>query len=1748
MLKRSLLAFALICHCGYAEEPNPFPVASSLANISALPSALVNNNVCAITGEFVDTQTDVALAGPEPLILQRSYSSARNPYGDKLLDQWSFNHPRIAISDHTLEKQFKVVADESFGSALLYEGKKAESVKLQKPKGLTNCLSEEISGRTNLKNQRISIYLDKKKIPETLEVVTPAGDVRRFKYEKRLDKEYKLLRYQMDSELKASGHLLSYGNNRIEAKDLNDNIYSWVEFKYSKNEIEVVTSQRKAIKYHFHKHKHDKEEKYYLTQVVRVDQPNETYVYTHKNDRNYMAVSRKTTGDRFLDIQYYKKGNNEGVNLEEKSPHIDKVKALLAPVGIDQTPIVTHRFIYEKEATHVYDAYNQRTTFKYDTSQRLLSEEKYLGTTLFSRTGYVWGSHQDEDNLIGSYQQDGNGTIHLAQFFNYDAAGNILQHKLYGNLTGNGSSVQLGTDNKPLENGCESYSRHFIYSQDRFHLLLVEIDQEGKSIYYAYQPNTDRVEAKYMVYQDKIRLRQFFEYNAQGVVVCSILDDGSVVDNKNDLTGVTERRITRITPSITPPVGVPEQIAEFYLDLKTGQEVLLKRQIATFNIDGKMKQQDHYDALGAFRYSLFWEYDFHGNVIKETNALDQTVVREYDENDNLTLEKHPSGDITKYTYDCSNRLIKMTELFADGIQFETIHSYNYLNQRTQTVDPFGNIIKFEYDILGRLIRTIGPTLSNDLPVINKENDIFGNVISLTDARGNTTHTTYTARGQPVILTYPDGTTERNEYNLNGSLHRKVEKNGTYTLFTYDYLGRTTLEELYSAEGMFLSQKSSVYNAFHLLSEIDPQGIATTYQYDGAGRLIAKETAGRQTRIEYDSLGRQHKEILGGIAKVKEYDLLNRVIEERTEGENLHLHTQYAYDIRGNRTHEIRYTQAGKSVTETQYNAQKHPIKLVDPLGNVTRIDYDYRSFQTTTTDPLGNVTILTHSPIGKLLSTIRKDRMGMILAHEEHAYDLAGNRIKSMQKAIAGGEQRNQVTTLWEYNSVNQLTRQIEAAGKTEQKITSYQYNDFGQKAITVKPDGVQLMQEHDAQGRLSKHWASDGSFCYQYAYDRGDHVTEARSDDHITKRSYDAFGAILSETLGNSHSLTYAYDSSGRLIQLTLPDASTVNYTHDAFLKSIERNGQTYRYHEYDLSGLLLKSQFGPLQVQTQYDLARRLTQIKTPQFSQTISYDAVGNIKKLNTQGLNTDYNYDALYQLSSETGHTYRFDSLHNRIEKDGNAYSVNALNQLTQQSNCHYRYDANGNLIEKLVEGHSVQYRYDALDRLIEVIDGSTTRFTYDAFNRRICKKTSNKTEDYLYQEQNEIGAVVNGDIVQLRILGTGRGAEIGAAVALELSHQTYIPIHDVQGSVACLLDASGNLVERYRYTAFGEEEIFDSSGNMIEASINPWRFVSKRHDDETGLIAFGRRYYAADIGRWITPDPIGYEDGPNLYAYVKNNPLTLFDLYGLEAVSAYEFRYSANKYENQYSYFPRHRYRPIKHYATFTNQRQAGARPPVIHCHWYENVLPGGHSKIWNYGELKSRDIGIGTVNGVGNGFRSYDDNNRPIADFAMGHRIDAVHNQTKWLFDPLECLMGLGYIATRPVHHLHTIWTNFFAQASPDAKYLVICHSQGAIHVRNALLSYPEHLRNRILVLAIAPAAYIDPKTCGQVWHYRAELSRDPIPYIDWAGAKRAEGTIITLKSHPSANWFDHAWLSPTYRKVISQRIENYINSNGALF
>ena len=127
------------------------------------------------------------------------------------------------------------------------------------------------------------------------------------------------------------------------------------------------------------------------------------------------------------------------------------------------------------------------------------------------------------------------------------------------------------------------------------------------------------------------------------------------------------------------------------------------------------------------------------------------------------------------------------------------------------------------------------------------------------------------------------------------------------------------------------------------------------------------------------------------------------------------------------------------------------------------------------------------------------------------------------------------------------------------------------------------------------------------------------------------------------------------------------------------------------------------------------------------------------------------------------------------------------------------------------------------------------YTYDAFNRRISKISPGKEELFLYQGADEIGLFEKGKLLQLKIGANGGSSSMQA---LELNGELYYPLKDLFGNVNILLNDKGEVVETYRYTAFGEEEIISPSGNLLTASAvgNPWRYSGKRADPDTGLVS------------------------------------------------------------------------------------------------------------------------------------------------------------------------------------------------------------------------------------------------------------------------------------------------------------------------
>ena len=187
-----------------------------------------------------------------------------------------------------------------------------------------------------------------------------------------------------------------------------------------------------------------------------------------------------------------------------------------------------------------------------------------------------------------------------------------------------------------------------------------------------------------------------------------------------------------------------------------------------------------------------------------------------------------------------------------------------------------------------------------------------------------------------------------------------------------------------------------------------------------------------------------------------------------------------------------------------------------------------------------------------------------------------------------------------------------------------------------------------------------------------------------------------------------------------------------------------------------------------------------------------------------------------------------------------------------------------------------------------------------------------------------------------------------------------------------------------------------------------------------------------------------------------------------------------------------------------------------------------------------------------------------LQSYADDMSIHWTHNQTHGpITDVLE-IAGFNYLGYSPNTSKLLIeeWSEFHERnkTKPQAKYLHFCHSQGAIHTKNALANCPAEIRDRVIVVAIAPAAIITNDLCYRSFNYASK--KDPIPYAEAAHAgafntnefrdsdrykqaieERAE--LIILEPHPEASGPDHNFDSKTYEKPIENQIKSYLLRKG---
>lgn len=1681
----------------------------------------ISPKVNPITGEYCEEELDLVVAGSQSLSIRRFYNSS-SPY-DPRYATWRYNPESFLVANLEWGGQelFAAVGDiDGSVCSLKPSSTQAYTFDFQIPKSFAISHSDGASHPVNTKINywRKGDPKDKHRFQYIGTITDGSGRVRTFASPMHRWTHYvhytekkgswltggseKIWRVHANTwtpyhipvleEKLPNGNILCYGYTQWKEEKQNfplpqllssitaynsdkTEVLGYIHFHYPRakyNEVAGIQVTGSDGRSSFMQHQQIGKSPIKLASAQRVGRPLTSYA-SHNTVLNTVA---KPDG-RVITTEY----NSEG-----------KVSGQYAPVGPTGEMSPIGKYEYHDKLTIFHDAENNKIHYRYDDNKKLTAIETFQNNTLYRIDRFTW---DPSGNLTRKTIEDSLGNpLHITEY-QYDKNQNPILERV-------GDEKEWRTIKRT-------------YSDDGLNLKLTETEREDKLICYTYVPNTNLLASEFIYENNALKKRTFHFYNNCAICIKTIIDDG-VTDDPGSLQDVTYRTVTYITPKKTLPCfGLPETVEEKTID-SSGNEILLHKTIFTYTPFGKILQEEHFDANNTHHHTTYNTYDSQERLISTTDPLGNKTEFGYDTNHNLTSITGPKpSQYKEITYDKANRPTRITDWQTDGTLLILEKKYDKLGHLIEEIDACKNSTLFKYDAMGRVISIHHP----DGSIEQKEYNVLGQLIKETDPLGYITEKNYNVYGGVTSIHHPDGSQEHFTYNSTGTLKSHTDKNDCTIFYTYDIFDHP-IESTYTFDNKILKKNQATCTPFCKLNYTDSEGNITHYTYDFSGRKTSETTDTKKTQFIYDPSGLLEQTNCEYFQQIEHHDKAGHLISKTLLSDTLQFQENYTYDEASNLTHRI--TSHGDF--ETHYNTLGKPLLETNPIGHQTEHAYQFTDqYLEITTDANQIQTTRIHDNRGREIACIKTNPQGEVLAKHESRYDHNGNLTSLTQYVFNGPDLIKTITHRWEYGPMGRLERFIEAG----EKQTRHLYDEKGRLKTTIKPSGIQFHHEYDPLGRLSRYFSSD--FDYHYTYDRNDRILSVYDtiSKSTTTRTYSPLGNIKQETLATGLTCINTFDNQGRRTKLILPDTSEIHYTyHGAYLHHVTRQENTFTYQTRDLEGCPLKlelpSKLGSITI-TRDGLSRIATfgsPFYTSCFAQD-AYDPVGNLLHYQYEDplgiIKCSYAYDQLNQLISEDEHTYLFDSIHNRLEKDKAPHSVNNLCQIIHDGATHYAYDLDGNLI---FDG-LWSYTYDTQDRLIALENGKTrVEYTYDPFHRRLSKAVftngkRNHRERYLWDQDNEIGAIdESGKITQLRVLGEGFGAEIGAAILYELNNKSYIPIHDHNGNVAVLIDIKTQKpAETCRYTAFGEE--------LTPHSISPWRFSSKRIEKESGLIFFGRRYYLPTLGRWITQDPQGFDDGPNLYAYLSNCPLIRIDPYGL---MGYDTWWALHGDWKAMSIFP-----------GLGNSKE---------CFNFENSFSNksrtyslNHDFGFNFAEPPLGAYLFG--NGVGNEWGDLGEKAHRISTYS-GYNTRGVYNATHGLLDDTrEAFANLNsHAMTPPVYLYHQEWDRFFDNDTTGAPLWQGCHSQGAPQLRNALEEYPEDRRNRIIVAAFAPFAYISPKLCMKVNHY--VCPSDPIPYIDRYGKRECEDTITYVPKMPNCRQSCHEFLNPIYLPYLKDEIADY--------
>jgi RHS repeat-associated protein len=956
-----------------------------------------------------------------------------------------------------------------------------------------------------------------------------------------------------------------------------------------------------------------------------------------------------------------------------------------------------------------------------------------------------------------------------------------------------------------------------------------------------------------------------------------------------------------------------------------------------------------------------WSYNNFGTIgaqnVQVTNAVGLTSQTYFDGFGRSTLAKQsgPSGKIidVRTVYSANGTIASKTlPYFESDATYSVEYAYDAIGRVSSVTNPDSSVVRACYDRLvfvgidadghrkrqitnaqGKMVKveeytgTYSSCSADELSpysITTYAYDVLGNLLTVTDQKGNQTRMSYDSLSRKTAMSDPDMGAWQYFYDANNNLIAQIDALQTSTTFSYDALNRVTLKSYPSG--------TTVSYRF----DTAPDNTASTYPI---GRLSIMSDATGTTKYFYDKLGRSYttKKTISGVTftTVSSYDLAGRLKSMQYPIDNEVVN--YSYDAGGNLS--VVSNSTATYVSYTGYNSLGQPGE--SRIGNNIKTAYTYK-------------------PANNRLWNVLTSRASGTQTYLNLTYDYYdGGNVKSITDGVNAVQ-----TQAFAYDELNRLSQ----AQSTTYGDLFYSYDQIGNFAYKSNDTGGSIFVAASCPNgttvNTTTHMCDSAPTCSIGSYDSNFHLCSQPTASNVTANC--PAGTTLSgsvctamPTCPSGSSLYYSLSNQDQCKVSSTPTC-TAGYSFYSVTHMCEKTSTgptcsagtgTYNsangFCEYSPticpSGSTLDSPSYCLIVadpdrylncpaNTTYididDLCEGWvdatcssgtfnsstrkcdsTPIGTTPSCSSGTFDSTTNqcIAYYNTAVCATGTTYDSkTYQCEATpacsspstfsstakacqvsatcpagtslnttsnrceaaaqctTGST--FDTFQNKCEPWVNyTYSSRPHAVTATSDGMIYSYDANGNMISDGTR--TITYDYD--NRPISIIQGAAiTRFLYDGSGNRVKKTGANGTTVYVGKllECNPS----SGTCVKYIFAGGTRIAQkvVGSTNSTVYYHQDHL------GSTRAVTDANGNLIENIFYYPFGAAQA-DSGGTSMRH-----KYTSQEFDAETGLYYYNARYYNPSLGRFISADTVipnpANPQALNRYSYVVNNPLRYID--------------------------------------------------------------------------------------------------------------------------------------------------------------------------------------------------------------------------------------------------------------------------------